>query len=128
VRCLTPEEIASYDLVPAAISRRARLQSSVVMPRGYDGLTVGRFIFLRDDSDRSGRSALLAHELVHVEQYSHLGTVTFLWRYLREYLRNLVRTRCHRDAYAAISFEVEARRSAAAWSTRREAIPTSDPE
>ena len=79
------------------------------------GMTVGSLILLLRDDDHSGRRTLLAHELVHVEQYGRLGTMRFLRRYAGEYARNLWRLRNHRRAYLAISFEVEARAAAEHW-------------
>ena len=119
MRRLTPAEIAGYDLVPPEIARRARVQKVPVLTPGVDGMTLGRLILLRRDDDRSGRRVLLAHELVHVEQYAELGTARFLWRYLREYVRNLWRLRNHRQAYLAISLEAEARAEAARWAALR---------
>lgn len=115
MRRLTPQEIAGYDLVPAEVARRARVQRVPLLAPGTQGMTVGRLILLRRDDDRSGRRALLAHELVHVEQYAQSGTVRFLRRYLREYFTNLWRLRNHRQAYLAISFEAESRAAAARW-------------
>ncbi|MCE2513192.1 MAG: DUF4157 domain-containing protein [Acidimicrobiia bacterium] len=119
MRRLTPQEIASYDLVSPELARRARVQRVPVLTPGVDGMTFGRLILLRRDDDRSGRRVLIAHELVHVEQYAKLGAVRFLWRYLREYLANVVRLRNHRRAYLAISFEAEARAQAARWAVPR---------
>ena len=81
-------------------------------------MTLGRLILVLRDDDRSGRRTLLAHELVHVAQYAQWGTTRFLWRYVREYGINLWRRRNHLQAYAAISFEVEARAAAAVWTAR----------
>ena len=78
-------------------------------------MTVGRLILVLRDDDRSGRRVLLAHELVHVEQYDRLGIIRFLRRYVNEYARNLWRLRSHRKAYLAISSEVEARAAAEQW-------------
>ena len=123
MRRLNPQEIASYDLVPAGIARRARVQQVPVLAPGTHGMTLGRLILVLRDDDRSGRRTLLAHELVHVEQYAQLGTVRFLRRYLREYFVGLWRLRSHHRAYLAISFEAEARAAAARWAEgrRREA-------
>lgn len=118
MRRLTPQEIAGYDLVPAEVARRARVQKVPRLAPGAHGMTVGRFILVLRDDDRSGRRVLLAHELVHVEQYARLGAARFLWRYLREYFANLVRLRSHRQAYLAISAEAEARAAAARWAER----------
>lgn len=115
MRRLTPREVAGYDLVPAEIARRARVQRVPVLAPGTAGMTLGRLILLRRDDDRTGRRTLLAHELVHVEQYDRLGVARFLWHYLRAYGSNLRRLRSHRRAYEAIPFEAEARASAARW-------------
>ena len=53
--------------------------------------------------------ALLAHELVHVEQYRQLGAWRFRWAYLREYLSGRLRNLGHEAAYRDISFEHAAR-------------------
>ena len=115
MRRLNAQEIARYDLVPPEISRRARVQKVPFLAPGSHGMTVGRLILLLRDDDRSGRRTLLAHELVHVEQYAQLGTVRFLRRYLWEYFANLWRLRNHRQAYLAISFEAEARAASERW-------------
>ncbi|MXW99486.1 MAG: DUF4157 domain-containing protein [Acidimicrobiaceae bacterium] len=115
MRRLNAQEIARYDLVPPEISRRARVQKVPFLAPGSHGMTAGRLILLLRDDDRSGRRTLLAHELVHVEQYAQLGTVRFLRRYLREYFANLWRLRNHRQAYLAISFEAEARAASERW-------------
>ena len=86
-------------------------------------MTVGRLILVLDDDDRSGQRVLLAHELVHVEQYDRLGKARFLWRYAREYARNLRRLRSHRQAYEAISFEANAREATARWAERHAHAP-----
>ena len=118
MRRLNPREIAGYDLVPADIARRARVQKVAALTPGIHGMTLGRLILVLRDDDRSGRRTLLAHELVHVEQYAQLGIVRFLRRYLREYFVSLWRLRSHRQAYLAISFEAEARAEAARWTAR----------
>jgi len=115
VRRLNAREIALYDLVPPEISRRARVQKVPFLAPGAHGMTVGRLILVLRDDDRSGKRTLLAHELVHVEQYADLGIIRFLRPYLREYFTNLWRLRSHRQAYLAISFEAEARAAAERW-------------
>ena len=115
MRRLTPQEIARYDLVPPEISRRARVQKVPFLAPGFHGMTVGRLILVLRDDDRSGQRTLLAHELVHVEQYAQLGVIRFLRRYVSEYARNLGRLRSHRQAYRAISLEAEARAAAERW-------------
>ena len=115
MRRLTPQEIAAYDLVPPETARRARVQRVPIRAPGMHGMTVGRLVLVLRDDDRSGKRTLLAHELVHVEQYARLGVIRFLRRYVSEYARNLRRLRSHRKAYLAISFEAEARAAAEGW-------------
>jgi hypothetical protein len=55
---------------------------------------------------------LLVHELIHVRQWAELGVARFVWRYLSAYLSGRLRGQGHRDAYLAISLEVEARAAA----------------
>ena len=123
VRRLNGHEVAGYDLVSPALARRARVQRVPLLAPGFEGMTVGRLILVLRDDDRSGQRVLLAHELVHVEQYDRLGKARFLWRYAREYARNLRRLRSHRQAYAAISFEANAREATARWAERHAHAP-----
>ena len=120
MRRLTAPEVAGYDLVPVEIARRARVQRVPVLSPGMHGMTLGRLILVLRDDDRTGCRKLLAHELVHVEQYARLGAARFLWRYVGEYFSNLRRLRSHRRAYLAISLEVEARAEAARWAARQD--------
>ncbi len=122
MRRLNAQEIARYDLVSPEISRRARVQKVPLLAPGSHGMTVGRLILVLRDDDRSGKRTLLAHELVHVEQYAELGTIRFLWRYVRAYFVNLWRLRSHRQAYLAISFEAEARAAAERWRSKSQAL------
>lgn len=55
---------------------------------------------------------LINHELIHVRQWRDLGVSGFVRRYLAEYLRGRLVGHSHGEAYAAISFEREARRVA----------------
>lgn len=122
MRRLTAQEIARYDLVPPEISRRARVQKVPFLAPGTHGMTVGRLILVLRDDDQTGRRVLLAHELVHVEQYRQIGVARFLWRYVGEYARNLMRLRSHRQAYRVISFEAEARAAAECWRSKTRAL------
>ena len=105
-----------FDLVPAAIAARARLQRTPVLSPGVNGMTLGRLVLLRRGHERSEK--LIAHELVHVRQWAELGVPRFLVCYLRTYLLGLVRLHSHRRAYLAIPLEEEARRETAAWVAR----------
>jgi hypothetical protein len=116
MRRLSEIEVAAYDLVPPEIARRARVQRVPLLPRGAGGMTIGRFVFLLDDRVRDGTSKLLAHELVHVEQYRRQGYLLFSIRYLWHYGRGMIRHRLrHRVAYRNIPVEVAAYAAADRW-------------
>jgi tRNA isopentenyl-2-thiomethyl-A-37 hydroxylase MiaE len=115
IRHLTEEELDRYDLVPRWVARRAILVRVPVLPPGAAGMTSGRFILLRQDEPMDGTSTLIAHELVHVRQFTEMGRLLFLVRYVAAYLRHLTRCRSHGLAYRAIPQEVEAYERAAAW-------------
>ncbi len=117
-RSLTPVELAAYDHIPEPLARRVRVITTPVLAPGADGMTFGPYVLVKRDDDRSGRSILLAHELVHVRQYAEAGWAGFLATYLIGYLRRLVRLRNHNDAYLAIPAEAEARESTSAWARR----------
>lgn len=117
MRRLEGPELARYDLDPE-LARRVRVVRVPFLAPGSSGMTLGRFVLLTSDLDRSGTRELLAHELVHVRQFAEAGVVRFLAGYLRDYLRGLLRLRNHRQAYLAIPAEVEARAEARAWARR----------
>jgi hypothetical protein len=76
------------------------------VPRGADGITLGRTIIVRKHAAES--QYLRLHERVHVEQYQALGVPGFLVRYALSYLRGRVRGYPHQAAYRRIPLEVEA--------------------
>jgi hypothetical protein len=106
-RIPTQIDAKAFAHVPEADRRRARVLIVTVLMPGAAGMTLGRWILIRRGHEHD--RALLAHELVHVRQWRELGVVRFLWRYLGAYARGRVRGLCHRDAYAAIPLEQEAR-------------------
>jgi hypothetical protein len=81
-----------------------------------EAVTFGRSVLFSSRGWRSLENgsgaglALLAHEAAHVAQYQRLGTATFLWAYVWEYLRGRLQGLSHQQAYSEISFEREARR------------------
>lgn len=115
MRRLEAAELDAYDVVDRALAERVRIVRVPILPPGASGMTVGRFILLRSDVDRSGTRQLIAHELVHVRQFAEQGMLRFLATYLRDYLRQLRVHRRHRAAYLAIPAEVEARAEADTW-------------
>ena len=74
---------------------------------GVAAMTIDRFVLVRRGHETN--VGLLAHELVHVEQWRESGPIRFLARYLREYVANRCHGMSHWAAYGAISAEVEAR-------------------
>lgn len=120
-RSLERDEIDEFSHVAAGVLGRVRLVRTNLLPRAADGMTVGRFVFLRGDRINDRSTTLLAHELVHVRQFAELGAVKFLIAYVGPYLTNLFRLRSHREAYLAIPLEIEARREAAEWAERKRA-------
>jgi tRNA isopentenyl-2-thiomethyl-A-37 hydroxylase MiaE len=115
IRRLNEAELGAYTLVPRWIAARAVLIRVPVLPPGATGMTSGRLVFLRRDEPTDGTSTLIAHELVHVRQFTELGRLSFGARYLAAYVWNLLRMRSHRQAYLRIPQEVEAYSMAAAW-------------
>ncbi len=118
VRRLKGSELAGYDLINRKLAERVRIVQVPFLAPGSSGMTLGRFVLLRRDDDRSGRRELLAHELVHVDQYARYGVFGFLRRYLMQYLAALRVHRRHRAAYLAMPLEVEARRVAKQWHSK----------
>ncbi|MBM3684720.1 MAG: DUF4157 domain-containing protein [Actinobacteria bacterium] len=118
-RGLNATERAAYDHVPARVRERARIRRVPWLPPGTAAMTLGRTVLVRRDPPTDGSSRLLAHELVHVEQYARSGPVRFLLHYLTSYVRLLARLRSHDAAYRAIPAEVEAYAADADWAARR---------
>ena len=118
-RELDDDEVSSFDHISDGLCRRVKLIRTNLLPPAADGMTIGRFVFLRSDVNRDGTRELLAHELVHVRQYAEYGLVGFLMRYLRDYVRGLWTHKRHRAAYLAIPAEVEAREEAHRWKLAR---------
>lgn len=117
-RRLNDIELDSYDLLPADLARRVSVVRIPFIPGGYQGITLGRYVLLARDVAADGTSTLLAHELVHVRQWRDQGLLGFSYRYLRDFLSNLVRTRSWKRAYRDIPAELEASREATDWQRR----------
>jgi len=106
-RRLDARERERFTHVPVRDLDRARLVRVPVLTPGIAGMTLGRWILLRRGHDHD--ADLIAHELVHVRQWSDLGAVRFLVRYLGAYARGRWRGLGHTAAYEAIPLEAEAR-------------------
>jgi hypothetical protein len=109
---LTPAARAAFTHVDARDAARARIVVVAGLTPGIAAMTLGRWILVRRGHERD--AALLAHELVHVEQWRVHGALRFLARYLSDYLRHRAAGLPHWRAYAAIGLEAEARARVAA--------------
>lgn len=98
---------AAFTHVEPADRDRARVVVVPVLTPGVLAMTLDRWVLVRRGHERD--AALLAHELVHVEQWRRLGAVRFLVRYLGDYVRLRTAGAGHQAAYRGIRFEVEAR-------------------
>jgi hypothetical protein len=107
VRALSAEERAAHGHVPGFDRQRARIVVVPLLTPGVVAMTLGHWILLRRGHEQD--EGLLAHELVHVRQWREFGAVRFVWRYLGSYARGRLHGLGHREAYAAIPFEHEAR-------------------
>lgn len=126
-RWLDPIEIEDFHHVTNEVLGRVRLIRTNLLPPAADGMTVGRFVFLRDDHINKTGSTLLAHELVHVRQFAEMGALRFFSAYLGAYFSNLWRLKNHRQAYLDIPLEQEARAVAADWKVaKRMEKPTAE--
>ena len=106
-RALSADAQIRYVHVEAIDTARVRIVVVGWLQPGIAAMTVGRFVFVRRGNEAS--VGLIAHELVHVEQWRELGVAKFLTRYLRDYLHGRRAGLDHWAAYHAISLEDEAR-------------------
>ena len=113
-RRLTPDEVKRFDHVPVGLASGVRILEVPLLSPGADAMTLGRTVLVR--RGHADNAQLLAHELVHVQQWSRLGVVGFLRAYLGTYAKKLLELRNHRAAYLTIPLEVEARDRARQWS------------
>lgn len=81
--------------------------SKYFIPKGYRGLTVFPFVFLRARTDRDF-AVLVNHEKIHLRQQLELLVLPFFSWYFMEYLFRLVQYGNHSKAYRNICFEREA--------------------
>lgn len=120
-RTLSSSEIDQLHHIPSSLLTRVRLIRTNFLPPAAAGMTLGRFVFLRGDRIGDEVSLLLAHELVHARQFVEQGPLRFIYRYVYDYFKNLLRLRNHRQAYLEIPYEIEAREEAARWMAAQEA-------
>ena len=83
------------------------LISKYLVPKGYNGLTIFPFVFLKHKRF-SKDVIILNHEKIHLRQQLELLVLPFYLIYILEFLVRLIRNRNWRMAYKNISFEREA--------------------
>src|SRR5690554_2508962 len=83
------------------------LISKYMVPKGYTGITLFPFVFLKDRSFKEDL-VLLNHERIHLKQQLELLVLPFYLIYCLEFLVRLFQYKSWHLAYRNISFEREA--------------------
>lgn len=81
--------------------------SKFLVPKGYTGLAVFPFVFLKHSSLKFDE-ILINHEKIHLRQQLELLIIPFYFLYCFEFLIRLIKYRNWTLAYRNISFEREA--------------------
>lgn len=81
--------------------------SKHIIPKGFIGMTLFPFIFLKQE-DLKEDEALINHERIHLKQQLELGIVFFYFFYGLEWLIKLCKYKDGYTAYENLSFEREA--------------------
>lgn len=84
-----------------------RIVSKYLVPKGYKGLTVFPFVFLKLRKSVAD-VVLLNHEKIHLRQQLELLVLPFFVWYSLEFLWHFLIKRDVKSAYYSISFEREA--------------------
>lgn len=83
------------------------LISKYLIPKGYIGLAIFPFVFLKHRSFK-GDEVLVNHEKIHLKQQLELFILPFYFLYTLEFLVRLIKYRDWYAAYKNLSFEREA--------------------
>ncbi|MBU2062126.1 hypothetical protein [Flavobacterium frigidarium] len=81
--------------------------TKLLIPRGYRGLTIFPFVFIRYKEDREN-VVLINHERIHLRQQLELLILPFFILYVLEFVFRLFEYKNFNTAYRNISFEREA--------------------
>lgn len=81
--------------------------SKYLIPKGYRGMTVFPFVFVRNRNERDDL-VMMNHERIHLRQQLELLVLPFFVLYGIDYLVKLIRYRNKNMAYRSIVFEREA--------------------
>jgi hypothetical protein len=82
------------------------IRNKIIPFRGYKAVNVFGILFVRGSSMIT--EWVIRHEEIHTAQMKELLYVPFYLLYILEFLWHYARKRNFKDAYMAISFEVEA--------------------
>ena len=80
--------------------------SKYLVPRGYVGMTLYPFVFLKTEQLKTNK-VLINHEKIHLRQQLELFVIPFYLFYVIEFLIRLIIYRHWNKAYRNISFERE---------------------
>jgi hypothetical protein len=81
--------------------------SKHIVPRGYSGITIWPFVFLKSN-DFKENLVLINHEKIHLKQQLELFVIPFYIFYCIEFFIKLLKYKNWHKAYKSISFEKEA--------------------
>ena len=81
--------------------------SNFLVPKGYSGITVFPFIFLKSKSLKQDQ-VLVHHEKIHLKQQLELLILPFYLWYIFEFVYRFIQYKNWNKAYRNISFEREA--------------------
>jgi hypothetical protein len=83
------------------------IATKYLIPKGYRGLTVFPFIFVKYNSDKKNE-VFVNHERIHLRQQLELLVIPFFIWYFTEFLVRFIQYKNWDLAYRNISFEREA--------------------
>lgn len=86
------------------------LISKYIVPKGYIGITIFPFMFLKQKALKEN-AVLINHEKIHLRQQIELLIIPFFIIYGFEFLVRLIQYKKWNTAYSNISFEREAYRN-----------------
>ena len=78
-RKLKEAEVDAYDVLPLELAKKVWVFQLPKLRGPFAGITLGRLVLVARPVGEKGTSKLLAHELVHVRQWSELGFAGYLW-------------------------------------------------
>lgn len=81
--------------------------SKYLIPKGYRGLTIFPFVFVKNRCDTSNE-VFINHERIHLRQQLEMLVIPFLFWYAIAFLARLIQFKNWHLAYKNISFEREA--------------------